>query len=254
MTMNPLQRAKSKSKHMRIGIYNGEDTHLLLYTRDVIIKRNKKGICWTILGFHLFVVFMYMSIVQATNKTYYANTYSNSLCNITDIIPSDNVYQFVIINSTNMSCEDYGNKKQLVKDADDIYVLRTANVSVGTIVSCYMKTLKCNHVHFDGDRMEMNQMYLVANLLFGSIICVITSLSVWVMLKKDKFKFYATQWDTTLDKYLRYDFVMDQWMRQCNVKLYDDINELIFEYADDTARVNENSNEFEQEGSVMSTW
>ncbi len=75
-------------------------------------------------------------------------------------------------------------------------------------------------------------MYLFggAVFFFGFSALFLTTLSFWVMIKRDKHVFYYTQWNDILDSYSKYEYIIDQWCKAYRIDLCNDIHDLIFEY------------------------
>ena len=215
--------------YQRQRIVNGDnilyDTndHISLYTNEIMIARNKKGICIVVLAIQIFLIFMYMSISPTTfafkhnnnHKLYY--NLNSTICNITHLM---DLYKFRIINNT--KCNE----------------------------------TKYSMTNMDDTRHQQSRMYLFGIALFCICIsmCFITIISVWIILKKDKYRFYRKQWDHKLDKCLKYEYIMNKWMRECNIiDLCDDIDHLIFVYTN-CMKPNNDILEFEQEGSFTNNW
>ena len=225
-----------QTHHVVIG--HMDDQKVSLYTNDLKLQRNRKGVCLTTLGISVFFGCIYTTLVSMRRAEDVATDSFNhsAWCNITHARAHefDDEFRFVVMNPLNetaCAAEENG-----VVDIEDQRLLSTLNLSIGSVIQCYCG----DHIYFsrtNSIHSESVAMHLFGGglLFFGFVACVITAAASCVMMGKDRHIFYAKQWYYALDGHSKYKYIIDHYTRMHNASLCSEIEDLIFDYTDGMA-------------------
>ena len=229
LIVSELKMLKRRSKQDYVNL----NENIVLYTKKIIFERNQRGICLAIVGLQMFLLFLSLSIEHSVSRHNNSNiahmSHNELLCNITDINVEDVSFKFTVMNAT--TCSD----EYTVDDMIGRNYLLETNVSIGNTVTCFENNLHCEDIYFyGGSHHQQTNTFLFGITLFlcTAITCTITVISLWINLSRDKQTFYTKQWDEAMDDCLKYEYILSQWCRKCDQEICDDINNMIFEYAD----------------------